>query len=116
MKCKRYSCNMEVDERLRWLEARISSSLRPKGGDLRNLLADARNRCVFGLIAATYYILSERAKLLSNTLTIVELRSCHSAITVKHDAFMCTCQVMPKDRFRFHPMPLKPSLTNPYFF
>ncbi|KAL5499629.1 hypothetical protein EMCRGX_G011081 [Ephydatia muelleri] len=35
---------MEVDERLKWLEARISSSLRPKGGDLRNLLADARNR------------------------------------------------------------------------
>ena len=37
---------MEVDERLRWLEARISSSLRPRGEDLRSLFSDEENRCV----------------------------------------------------------------------
>ncbi len=35
---------MEVDERLRWLEARISSSLRPRGDELRNLFTHEENR------------------------------------------------------------------------
>ncbi len=35
---------MEADERLRWLEARISSSLRPRGEELRNFFADEENR------------------------------------------------------------------------
>ena len=35
---------MEVDERLRWLEARVSSSLRPRGEELRRMLADEDNR------------------------------------------------------------------------
>ena len=35
---------MEVDERLRWLEARVSSSLRPGSEELRRMLADEENR------------------------------------------------------------------------
>ena len=35
---------MEVDERLRWLEARISSSLRPRGEEMRSLFSDDENR------------------------------------------------------------------------
>jgi len=35
---------MEVDERLRWLEARISSSLRPRGEEMRSLFSDEENR------------------------------------------------------------------------
>ena len=35
----------ETDERLRWLEARISSSLRPRADDLRSLFSDKENRC-----------------------------------------------------------------------
>lgn len=35
---------MEVDERLRWLESRVSSSLHPKGEELRTLFSDSNNR------------------------------------------------------------------------
>ena len=35
---------MEVDERLSWLEKRISSSLHPRGDELRNLFTDKENR------------------------------------------------------------------------
>ena len=38
------AAKMEADERLRWLEARIASSLRPRGDELRALLADEENR------------------------------------------------------------------------
>ena len=38
------SAAMEVDERLRWLEARISSSLHPRGEEMRSLFSDDENR------------------------------------------------------------------------
>uniref|UniRef100_A0A1X7UKN4 Uncharacterized protein n=1 Tax=Amphimedon queenslandica TaxID=400682 RepID=A0A1X7UKN4_AMPQE len=38
---------MEVDERLRWLESRVNSSLRPKGEKLRTFFADSDNRLRF---------------------------------------------------------------------
>ena len=36
--------SMEADERFRWLEARVSSSLRPRGEDLRRMTVDEDNR------------------------------------------------------------------------
>ena len=36
--------SMEADERFRWLETRVSSSLRPRGEDLRRMTVDEDNR------------------------------------------------------------------------
>lgn len=47
---------MEVDERLRWLEARISTSLRPRGDELRNLLTHEENRYVKPVTEALVYV------------------------------------------------------------
>ena len=38
--------NMEIDEKLKWLEARIVSSLRPRNEDLKNMFANEENRSV----------------------------------------------------------------------
>ena len=72
---------MEVDERLRWLEARISSSLRPRGDELRNLFTDEENRCVEAVIDRKPINLSP---------AFAELHFWHFATTVNLGIFSCT--------------------------
>ena len=38
------SVAMEMDEKLRWLEVRITSSLRPRNEDSKNMLLNEDNR------------------------------------------------------------------------
>lgn len=35
---------LEVDEKIKWLEARVASSLKPRNEELKNMISDDDNR------------------------------------------------------------------------
>jgi len=67
---------MEVDERLRWLEARISSSLHPRGDELRNLFADDQSRYVF-LSSSSYRKLPIKGGVSCKKVGKAKINVCH---------------------------------------
>ena len=45
---------MELDERLRWIETRVTSSLKPRAEELKHMFTNEKSRCCFLALAKDF--------------------------------------------------------------